>query len=258
MMRIVCGLLFTLLFPTWAVGQALPATYPPEIDRGSYYLEFTSADSTEYPEPPSLEPSSPEEPNPVDDLDFLHPPRDRDRVGGVWTVTLTNGDTAYVDPKAHASTPYVSFSFLNYYPEHELLLFRARQNEYQRYALVSRGSGEVALAFGPPVFSPSGTWFVTMGPDNVSGWRPKGLQLFRVSPEALTEIIHFRTGQTSFRRGREARMIELGGPTRCRWVDDDTFRLEMVDVRPQSGVSDVYSHYRVDVRTTAYHRELTR
>ena len=191
----------------------------------------------------------------VEDLDFLQPPSKNEEIGGIWKVTLTNGDTAHVDPKTHASTPYISFSFLEYYPEHELLLFESRENEYQRYAIVSRGSGEVALAFGRPVFSPSEEWFITMGKDNVSGWLPKGLQLFLVGKEAFTEIIHFRTGRTTFRRGLKARKIDLGGPTRCRWIDNDTFRLEMIDKRLGPGVSDNYTHYRVDIRKTEYHFE---
>jgi len=251
-MRTAFVMFFVCLFPASAVGQSLPETYPPEIDRGSYYLEFASADSTDYPDAPREEPSVS-----ASDLDFLQAPGENEDIGGVWMVTLTNGDTAHIDPKTYVSTPYIDFSLVAYYPDDELLLFETRETEYRRYAIFSRDSGEVALVFGPPVFSPSGSWFVAMGEDTLSGWGPIGLQLFKVHEAGFTQIIHFRTDQTTHRIGLSARKVELGGPTRCRWVDEDTFRLEMVRASV-SDEADRYSHYDVDIRKTAYHMERNR
>ena len=238
------------LCPVVAFGQNLPDTYPPRIDRGTYYLEFTAVDSTEHPDSPRL-------PDSIDasDFPFLKSPGKDKEVGGVWRIVrsddnpdLTGDDTVYVDPKAHSSTPYVSFSLAEYYPEHELILFESRQNEYSRYVIVARRSGEVAVAFGPPVFSPNGEWFVAMGSDSVSGWSPQGLQLFAVGEGWFNEVIRFRTGSIKFKTGRRARNREMGGPVRCQWIDEDTFRLEMIEKRLGPGRSDAYEHYRVDIR----------
>lgn len=243
---------FVCLFPALTVGQSLPETYPPEIDRGSYYLEFASADSTDYPDAPREEPSVS-----AADLEFLQAPGENEDIGGVWRVTLTNGDIAHIDPKTYVSTPYIDFTLVAYYADYELLLFETRETEYRRYAIFSRESGEVALAFGPPVFSPPGSWFVTMGEDTLSGWAPIGLQLFKVHEDSFTQIIHFRTNQTTHKIGLSARKVERGGPTRCRWVDEGTFRLEMVKTSGP-GEADRYSHYEVDIRKTPYHLDRSR
>lgn len=236
--------------PILVLGQDLPDAYPPPIDRGTYYLQVAQTDSLEYPDPPSL----PDSVSPTD-YSFLKPPSEDKKVGGVWKIALTDNnpdlagtDTVYVDPKAHSSTPYASFSLADYYPEHELVLFESRENKYRRYVVVARGTGEVAVAFGPPIFSPNGKWFITMGGDTVSGWSPKGLQLFAVREGWFNEVIHFRTGSIKFRTGRRARSREMGGPVRSLWVDEDTFQLEMLQKRLEPGRSDSYTHYRVNIQ----------
>jgi hypothetical protein len=214
-------------------------------------LEFTKTDSIEYPDPPSL----PDSTSPAD-YPFLEPPSEDRKVGGVWKIALIDGnsdlagdDTVYVDPKAHSSTPYVSFSMADYYPEHELILFKSRRNEYSRYMVVARETGEVAVAFSPPIFSPNGEWFVTMGDEDISGWSPKGLQLFAVGEGWFNEVIHFRTGPIKFPTGRRARSgNDMGGPVRCHWIDGDTFQLAMMQRRVGPGRSDSYSHYRVNIQ----------
>lgn len=235
--------------PLLVFGQDLPDAYPPPIDRGTYYLEFVQADSVEYPDPPSL----PDSISPAD-YSFLKPPSEDRKIGGVWKIALMDGnpdlagdDTVYVDPKAHSSTRYVSFSLANYYPEHELILFESWRNEYSRYVVVARETGEVAVAFGPPIFSPNGEWFMTMGDESVSGWSPKGLQLFAVGEGWFNEVIHFRTGRIKFPTGRRARSEDIGGPMRCHWIDEDTFQLEMMQRRLGPGRSDSYTHYRVNI-----------
>lgn len=245
--RLAVAFLITAI-PVLASGQDLPDSYPPPIDRGTYYLEFAETDSIEYPDPPSL----PDSTSPAD-YTFLKPPSDNKKTGGVWKIALTDGnpdligdDTVYVDPKAHSSTQFVSFSLAEYYPEHELILFESLRNEYTRYVIVARGNGEVAVVFGPPVFSPNGEWFITMGKDTPSGWSPVGLQLFAVGKGYFRRIIHFRTGKTKYKYGRKARSKGMGGPARCQWIDEDTFQLEMVDSRLVR--SDSYSHYRVHIR----------
>ena len=249
-MRILVVALLITAIPVLALGQDLPDSYPPPIDRGTYYLEFTESDSTDYPNPPSL----PDSISPAD-YSFLEPPSEDREIGGVWKIALIDGnpdlagdDTVYVDPKAHSSTPYVTFSLADYYPEHELILFKSRRNEYSRYIIAARGSGEVAVAFGPPIFSPNGEWFVAMGGDTVSGCSPKGLQLFAVGEGWFNEVIHFRTGSIKYRTGRKARSKDMGGPVRCRWIDENTFQLEMIRKLLGPGRSDSYEHYRVNVQ----------
>lgn len=249
-MRIFAVAFFINAIPILVLGQDLPDAYPPSIDRGTYYLQFARADLIEYPDPPAL----PDSVSPTD-YSFLEPPSEDSEVGGVWKIALIDGnpdiagdDTVYVDPKAHSSTPYVSFSLVDYYPEHELILFESRRNEYSRYVVVARETGEVAVAFGPPIFSPNGEWFITMGGDTVSGWSPKGLQLFAVGEGWFNEVIHFRTGRIKFRTGRKARSRDMGGPVRCQWIDEDTFQLEMLQKRLGPRRSDSYKHYRVNIQ----------
>lgn len=243
-MRMVLPLL-VLILPFSAVGQNLPETYPPEIDRGSYYLQFTPTDSARYSNPESLVDSSS-----VSNLDFLHPPPEGR--SPVWKLDLTSKHTVRIDPRTHASTTNVSYHFEGYYPQYEVLLFKSRQNEYTRYVLVSRRTGGVVTAFGPPIFSPSGKWFVTLGEDSPSGWSPKGLQLFAAGKFGFQEVVRFRTGKIS-RVGIAARKYTEGGPSRCQWIDDNTFRLEMLDTRIKRGKTNYYRHYRVDIRETEAH-----
>jgi hypothetical protein len=251
LMRSAAMLVLGALLPVLAYGQDLPATYPPPIDRGRYYLAFTPIDSTDLPEPPS-----PPDAISAIDFSFLVPPSEQ-RANEIWRVELAgdltgvgDGDTVYVDPKAHSSTPNVSFSFLDYYPGHELLLFRSRQHEYSRHIVVSRGEGEVAVAFGAPVFSPDGKWFITVSGYSISGWSPQGIQLFAVGEGWFTEVVRFRTSKIKFPTGRRARNQFMGAPTRCEWVDENTFLMEM-----RRGIDSIesapsYKHYRVDIRET--------
>lgn len=240
-MRQLAVLLLATTFPVLVFGQDLPETYPPLIDQGDYYLEFTPVDSTQYPDPPS-----PSDSTSSTDYSFLESLTENREV---WKIALTaSDDTVYVDPKAHSSTRWhLSFSFLDYYPEHELILFKSRWDEYSRYVIVARRTGKVAVAFGPPVFSPSGEWFITMGSDTVSGWSPHGLQLFAVDKGRFSEVIHFRTGDVKFRKDRRSRQRNMGGPSRCRWIDDNTFQLEMLKKHLGPGQTDSYKHYRVNV-----------
>jgi len=247
-MRILAVAFLIIASPGLALGQDLPDSYPPPIDRGTYYLEFIQTDSIDYPDAPSL----PDSVSPAD-YPFLEPPSDNKKTGGVWKIALTDGnpdligdDTVYVDPKAHSSTQFVSFSLAKYYPEHELILFESTRNEYRRYVIVSRGNGEVAVAFGPPVFSPNGEWFITMGKDTPSGWSPVGLQLFAAGEGWFRRVIHFRTGMTKYRYGRKARSKNMGGPARCQWIDEDTFQLEMT--HNELVESDSYNHYLVHIQ----------
>ena len=230
------------VLPLAAFGQELPDTYPPEVDRGGYYLEFTSSDSVSYSNR-----TSPVDSSSAGELAFLHPPPEGR--SPVWRLDLTSKHTVHIDPRTHASTTNVSYQFEGYYPDHELLLFKSTQNEYARYVLVSRRTGGVKTAFGPPIFSPSGKWFLTLGEDSPSGWSPKGLQLFAVGKFGFREVVRFRTGTIS-KVGRPARKKERGGANRCRWIDENTFRLEMLDTRIKSGKAKYYRHYRVDIRST--------
>lgn len=241
-----------LLGAALAHGQDLPTTYPPKIDRGRYYLEFTEIDSTDLREPPSSTDSVS-----VADFPFLIPPNDERKIGGLWRVAraddnsdLEGDDTVYVDPKAHSSTPYVSFSFRDYYPEYELLLFKSRQNEYSRHIVVSRAEGEVAVLFGSPLFSPEGEWFITVSGYSISGWSPQGLQLFAVGEGWFTEVVRFRTREIKFRTGHRARNQNMGAPTRSKWVDENTFLLEMRRGMHSIESEPSYKHYHVDIRET--------
>ena len=245
-----------IAYPIPSVGQALPNTYPSPIDRGNTHLEFTPADSTAYPDPPSL-------PDAISSSDyaFVEPPSEDVEAGGVWKVALIDDnpdlagdDTVYVDPKAHSSTPHVSFALANYYPEHELLLFKSRQNEYSRYMLVARATGEVTVAFGSPVFSTNGEWFLTMGHYTPSGWSPQGLQLFSLDRGRFAEVIRFRTGDVRFANDRRARQTNLGGPSRARWMDEHTFQLEMLEKNLEPGQANTYEHYRVDIHSAVHDR----
>lgn len=250
-MRAAAILALIALVPVLTHGQDLPETYPPPIDRGRYYLEFTPIDSTDLPEPPS--PSGSISPA---DFSFLVQPSEG-RENQIWKVELAEGttgvgydDTVYVDPKAHSSTPNVSFSFLEYYPEHELLLFESRQNEYSRHIFVSRGEGEVNVAFGAPIFSPDGKWLITVSGYSISVWSPQGIQLFATGEGWFTEVVRFRTSEIKFRTGRRTRNQNMGAPTRCKWVDKNTFLLEM-----RRGIHSIesepsYKHYLVDIRET--------
>ena len=256
-MRIIAVFVLLAAIPPIASGQTLPPSHPPEGDRGEHYLTFmvsdsTGSDSTDsanvYPDQVLRDSIRSEHSNwnqgaeaieeyalRQQDINFLgqvEGQKDHDK----WNVRLTNGDTIRVDPQ-ELSRRSEDLTFEYYHRDHELIVFASQWSEGGGYVVVSRTDGDATRTFGPPVFSPSGKWFVAFNEDAVAGYSPNGLQLFKMRRNEVTEVVRYRMDR------------RLGGPTGCRWIDDSTFRLELREQDiVQGGTGKSFQHYRVSIR----------
>jgi hypothetical protein len=256
-MRIIAVFVLLVAIPTVASGQNLPPSYPPEGDRGEYYLTFTVSDSTDfdstdsasvYPDQAVRDSIQSEHPNwsrgaeaieeyalGRQDINFLGQV-EGEKGHDKWNVRLTNGDTIRVNPQ-EVSRRSEDLTFEYYHRDHELIVFASQWTEGGGYVVVSRTDGDATRTFGPPVLSPSGKWFVAFNEDTVAGYSPNGLQLFKIKRNEVTEVVRYRIDR------------RLGGPTGCRWIDDSTFRLQLLEqdiVRDGTGKS--FQHYQVSIR----------
>jgi len=250
-MRILSLLVLVVAFPGPATGQGLPSSYPPEADREAYYLRFSEVDSatyaTVYPDQPTRDSIRAEHSNyyrgaraveahalKQQDIDFLMRV-DASDARGEWSIQLTSGRTIRIDP-ADVGAQAVDLTFENYDRAHELIVFQIHWLEGSDYVLVSRQDGEITRAFGPPVFSPSGRWFVAFNEDILAGYSPNGLQLFQMYREGIREVLTYDLDGS------------VGGPTRLRWIDDRTFSLEVLEpYRSRGRLSTEAVDYRVHI-----------
>lgn len=252
MMRTLLLCLIFVASPGLALGQDLPAAYPPVSEREGYYLTFEAADSTAYT---SVYPDQAVRDS-IDaayrnrhraarsieryamaeqDIDFLRR-IDQAQNPDAWSVALTSGDTLRLDPREERPNA-ADFTFEHYHPEHGLIVFRSQWAEGNAYVLVSRSTGTITPTYGPPVFSPDATYFVAFNHDTISGYSPNGLQLFHRAAQAPEKVLEYDMDQA------------LGGPTAVTWVDDHTFRVELLDERIiEGGMIEDYRHYRVRIR----------
>jgi len=259
-MCLVAVLLLPLFLSPGVVGQDLPSSYPSSAEHGPYYLSIHPADSSSFSSP---------YPNPEvrDSIDaqyeshfetaraieqhmleeqtiyFLDPIRRSDprwaEHSKRWEIALVNGDTTWTDPNP-LDMQFAHFMFEYFYATHQLILFRVLHGKQVGFALVSRESGRIYRAFGPPVFSPSDQWVATFHDDSMAGWSPNGLQVFRIREKRIEKVIEYDMGRRA------------PGPTGLQWVDDESFRLEMhyEDVG-REGLVNKYSHFEIDIKETA-------
>lgn len=242
-------LCLVFLSPALSLGQSLPSTYP------SHYLAITPADSTNYGSLYSDQATRDsirsnwsnayraakaieryalkQQPTPF--LKTVENDSGRDR----WQVALANGDTTGLGPK-DVSKRSVGQTFEHYHPDHKLIVFQSHWREGGRYVLLSRVDGASARTFGPPVFSPSGKWFIAFNEDTVAGYSPNGIEIFK-SKENPEE------GDFGFEKVLSYRMEKIG-PTRGKWTGKNTFRMETLVPFFLSDGSPNYEHYRVDIR----------
>lgn len=249
-MRTSIFLGIALLIVTPSLAQSLPSTYP------SHYLAITPADSTEYGsmysdqatrdsirsgysnahraakaiEQYALEQQSP------DFLKKVEIDSGRDR----WEVTLVNGDTTRLNPRV-VSRSSADLTFEHYHADHNLIVFRSQWVEGNGYVLVSRVDGATVSTFGPPVFSPLGKWFVTFNEDTIANYSPNGVQVFKSKADP-------EEGDFDFKKVLSYRM-EAVGPTRCKWIDGNTFQMEVVQRLPRPSE---HEHYRVAIRKPSH------
>jgi hypothetical protein len=258
-MRLVAALLSAIVLSPVAVGQELPSSYPPPDERGTYYLSIHPADSAAYPSP---------YPNPkvrdsIDaqhedhfaaaraierhmlteqDIGFLEPIQRGDphwaEHSKRWKITLVSGEIIWTDLKP-LNVRFAHFMFEYFYAAHELILFRVLHGKQVGFALVSRESGQIVEAFGPPLFSPSGQWFATFHDDSMAGWSPNGLQVFKVDETEMGKVIEYDMGRRA------------PGPTALEWTGEESFRLEMHDEDVgREGEIMKYRHFEVDIQKT--------
>ena len=249
-MRTSIFLGIALLIVTPSLAQSLPLTYP------SHYLAITPTDSTEYGsmysdqatrdsirsgysnahraakaiEQYALEQQSP------DFLKRVEIDGGRDR----WEVALANGDTTRLNPRV-VSRSSADLTFEHYHPTHNIVVFRSQWVEGNGHVLVSRVDRASIRTFGPSVFSPSGKWFITYNEDTVAGYSPNGVQVFKSKDDP-------EEGDFDFEKVLSYRM-EIVGPTRCKWIDESTFRTEVVQRLPSPLEHD---HYRVAIRKPSH------
>lgn len=239
-------LCFSFLLAALSLGQSLPATHP------SYYLAIAPVDSTSYSNMYSDQSTRDSirsgysnshraakaieryalEQQPTHFLKTVENDNGRDR----WEVALSNGETTRLNPRV-VSRASADLTFEHYHSDHKLIVFRSQWVEGNGYVLVSRVDGASVKTFGPPVFSPSGKWFITFNEDTVASYSPNGLQVFKSkkNPE---------DGDFDFEKVLSYRM-EGVGPTRVHWTGGNTFRMETVQRLPSP---PNHEHYRVVIR----------
>lgn len=242
-------LCLVFLFPTLSHGQTLPSTYP------SNYLDITSADSTNYGSMYSDQATRDSIRSGYSNAHraakaieryalkqqstgFLRTVKNntgRDQ----WEVTLANGDTTRLNPRV-VSRPHADLTFEYYHRDHKLIVFRSQWAEGNGYVLVSQVDGASTSTFGPPVFSPSGKWFITFNEDVTANYSPNGIEVFKSkrNPEE---------GDFDFEKVLSYRMERIG-PDRAKWTGKNTFRMETVQPFLVADRPTNYEHYRVVIR----------
>lgn len=234
-----------LIFPPRIQAQQLPDTYP------SHYFSFHPADSISYPDiypdqeirdsiaasykntykaAKAIEKYALEK----QDITFLKRLKSKNRT---WQLILSSGKQIEISPPPGSSA--VDYTFEYYYPSLQLIVFRAQWYEGNNYVLVSRKDGSKTTAYGPPILSPDKNFFLTYNGQEVSDYSNNGLQLFKVKEEEIKKLIEYN--------------MELV-PSRCKWMDEDTFHLQVYDfqIRPGKGIKRNYQHSEVDINETGH------
>ena len=247
-MRTGAALLLALLLPVPVLSQSLPSTYP------SYYLVFTPTDSIDYgPMYPdqatrdsigtgydnahrrakAIERYALEQQS-TGFLRTVKNDQGRDR----WEVTLTSGETTRLVPRV-VSRPHADLTFEYYHSDRKLIVFRSQWSEGNGYVLFSRKDGESVRTFGPPVFSPSGKWFVAFNGD--AAYSASGIQVFRRREKPAS-------GEFDYKEVLTYRMENMG-VSDVLWTGEDAFRLEAYDYRiVRGGDERNFRHYKAAIR----------
>lgn len=80
-------------------------------------------------------------------------------------------------------------------------------------------------------------YFLAYNGTEISDYSHQGIQLFEVTGSRVKKLIEYDTEEI---------------PSRCRWLDDDTFQLEIykAELKKSHGLQRTYRHYRVNIHQT--------
>jgi hypothetical protein len=157
----------------------------------------------------------------------------------IWYVLLLNGKRDKIETRSYWNV--ADYNFENYFPDKALIVFKVQWHEGNGYAIFNRKSGKKYHTWGPPVFSPTGKFFVCYNEDTLANFSSNGIQLY--------EMVN---GEPVLRLQYDPKRV---GPTRIKWIDDSTLNVEFytlligLDI-PPPGTQEVFEHYRLDIWKT--------
>ena len=157
----------------------------------------------------------------------------------LWQVELFNGKRDKITTRRYWGV-VSDYNFEHYFPDKALVVFRVQLGEGNAYAIFDRKTGKEFRTCGPPVFSPTGKFFVCYNEDTLAGYSCNGIQLYElVNGEAVLRLQYYPKSL---------------GPTRIKWINDSTLNTEFYTLLILGGAppggQEVFRHYRIEIEKT--------